>query len=517
MRGKWLTLLGIYILSVIVRIYPIFITPVPYNVDALLDSRASQFIATHGNLNFPQGVSYNNHHTPVTILFNALSGAISQLVGIPVLHLIPLIFPFLTSISVLGWYLLSKKITGREEVALMTAAFFAVSGTYVLQTALVWKEAIGFIIMPFSLYAYRKRSAVSIFLLAILPLTHHYVALLTYMILTYSEAYNLYIKYKSHIPLERKDYLWPVAIGALWMYMSAYYSITHFNRLSNLSPSGQMWLFLALFVLLFLSGLRVLNARYKKINLKIVVLISIIPSIIYVTYFFFPVFSHTMLFNGITFAYTFGYILLIPFIATGMYILSTAEHKERRTFISLLLAPIQMILFFMLQGFDPVSYASVSRTYDFLDPSTHTSLATGVYKTKRKALSFAVVFLILATTTPLAYHTTEAFGVTYFIYPDELHAARWIKENFNTTILTDDKLGLVAHNGFDINASRNLPYLIKNGFETKEKIWLIGDYWNNGAQMSPMAPISVNVTRILQQNSVLFSSGHTFVVLNNTS
>ena len=518
MKGKWIALIVIYILSVAIRIYPAFTTPIPYNVDALTDSRASQFISDHGNLNFPSGVAYNNHHTPITPLFNALSGAISQLIGVSVMHFLPFLFPFITSLSVIGWYLVSKKMTNREDVALATATFFAISGTYVLQTSLVWKEAVGFVLMPFALYTYRKKNAVSLFLLFLLPLTHHYVALLTYMIITLTEFMNLYEKYKEHLEMNKMDYLWIITIIILWAYMTFYYSFRHFDRLNQLSPSSSLWLFLSLFILFLVGGMKILNTTYKRIRAWHISVIFLIPFIFYLVYFFFPIFSHTMLFNQTTFTYTFGYILLIPLIAVGLYILSTTSYEERKAFLSILLVPLQMILFFILHGFDPVTYGSVSRTYDFLDPATHTSLAVGTFKFKKYAIVFSIVFIVLASTTPIAYHTSEAFGVTYFIYPDELHSANWIKEHFsNKSIATDDKLGLVAKNGFDINASRNLPYLLKNNLSPSSNIWLVGSYWSQGAQMCPMAPIQINVTEILEQNSVVFSSGRTFVVLNSTS
>ena len=518
MKGKWVALITLYALSVVIRIYPGFITSIPYNVDALTDSRASQFIAEHGNLKFPSGAAYNNHHTPVTPLFNALSAAISQLTGINVMHFLPFLFPFITSISVIGWYMVAKKFTKREDIAIVTASFFAISGTYVLQTALVWKEAVGFVLMPFAIYAYRKKNAIGIFLLFILPLTHHYVALLTYMIITLTELLNLYEKYKEHLEMSKEDYLWLSAIAILWIYMTLYYSFRHFDRLNQLSPSSSLWLFLSLFFLFLLAGIKVMNITYKKIKIWYIAVIFSIPLAFYILYFSFPIFSHTMLFNQTTFEYTIGYVLLIPLIAVGLYILSTTSYKERKAFLAILLVPLQMILFFILHGFDPGTYDTVSRTYDFLDPATHTSLAVGTFKFKKYTVVFPIVFIVLASTTPIAYHTSEAFGVSYFIYPDELHGAKWIKEYFsNRSIATDDKLGLVAKNEFDINASRNLPYLLKNDLTPSSNIWLIGSYWGKGAQMCPMAPIKVNVTRILQQNSVVFSSGRTFVVLNSTS
>ncbi len=512
---KWMFLLLLYILSVVIRLYPLSVTPLPYNVDALLDARASQFIADHGNLNFPSGASYNNHHTPVTILFNALCGAIAQLTGVDVLHFIPYIFPFLTSLSVLGWYLAIKRITGREDVGLLASVFFALSGTYVLQTSLVWKEAVGLTLMPFAIYTYRKRNSISLFLLFILPLTHHYVALLTYLFFTYAVLYDYYKKYREHRILEREDYLWLFAMPLLWGYMTIYYTASHFNRLTELSLNGGFWLFISLFVILYVMGIRVLSSRYRRVQLWHHLLVIMPVIIFYVIYFFHPIFENTMNFNLTTLIFTAGFLPLLPLIAAGVYILLTTEHPGRNWYLSIILSPLQMVLFFFLRGLDLVSYASLSRTFDFLDPGVSAAMSTSLVRGKR-LWTIVLVFILLATTTPLAYHTTEAFGVTYFIYPQEYHAAQWIKENYhNTTVYTDDKLGLVARNGFDLNATRTLPLLLKNG-RKRGNIWLIGEYWRDGAQMSPMAPVSVDVDSVLENNSVLFSSGTTFVVLNGT-
>jgi len=516
MRGKYIFLIVLYFLSVIVRIFPLFVTPIPYNVDALLDARASQFIASHGNLNFPINVSYNNHHTPVTILFNALCGALSQLSGINVLAFLPYLFPFITSFSVLGWYLLSKKITGKEEIGIFTALLFSLSGTYVLQTSLVWKEAIGLTIMPLALYSYKKRDWAALFLFFILPLTHHYVALISYLFLTYIVIYDFYIKHRNHLPLEKMDILWILVTPLLWIYMTTYYILEDFNRLSELSPTSGLWLFISLFILLFIGGIKLLNSRYRGVRFYHFLLF--VPVILfYLAYFFFPIFPHTMRFNTTTLYFTLGLLLLLPLITSGMYILLTTEYQGRKSFLSILLPPLQMILFFLLRGLDLISYVSLSRTFDFLDPAINTSVGTSIAASKRKIPIAIIIFILIATTTPLAFHTTEAFGVTYFIYPQEYHAGEWLQQHYsNYTIYTDDKLGLVAHNGFDLNVSRGLPLILKNG-EERGKIWLVGTYWKDGAQMSPMAPMKVNTEKIIENKSVIFSSGTTFVVLNNTS
>jgi len=518
MKGKWLLLGIIYALAVVMRIYPVFVTPLPFNVDALTDSRASQFIADHGNLNYPPGVTYNNYHTPATPLFNALSGAISQLTGVDVLSFIPYIFPFITSISVIGWYLFTKKVTEREDVALITATFLAISGNFVLATASVWKEAVGLAIMPFALYSYRKRNLVSIFLLAILPLTHHYVALITYLMISYFELYNIYEINKEHRILSRWDLLWPITMGILWAYMAIYYYMRHFDRLSSLSPSGELWLFISLFVLLSLLALRTYGMVYKKIRASYIIALMFIPLIFYTLYFFFPIFPHTMTFNETTFMFTIGYMILLPLISAGIYILLSTRYREKKEFIGILFAPIQMVLFFIFRGFDLMSYTSLGRTAPFLDPASNLSLGVVNQKFKRNLVAFLLIFIILSTTTPIAYHTAEAFGGYTFIYPHELHAAGWIKENFEgENIATDGKLGLVAKDQYDINGSRNLPYSLQKGIKPYNDIWLVGSYWEEGAQMVPMAPIKVNVTKVLEENSVVFSSGRTFVVLNNTS
>jgi len=518
MKGKWLALVIIYALAVTVRIYPLFVTTLPYNVDSLTDSRASQYIAHHGSLNYPPGVTYNNYHTPATPLFNALSGAISQLTGVDVLSFLPYIFPFITSISVLGWYLFTKKLTKREDMALITASFLAISGNFVLATASVWKEAVGLAIMPFALYTYRKRNPVSIFLLAILPLTHHYVALITYLMVSYFEIYNFYEKYKEHKIFTYMDYIWPTSIAALWAYMGIYYSIRHFDRLSSLSPSGDLWLFISLFTLLSLVSFRTFNMTYKKGRIGLIISIMLIPLIFYTLYYFFPIFPHTMKFNQTTFIFTLGYVILLPIISIGIYILLSTKYSNKKEFIGILFAPLHMMSFFIFRGFDLMSYTSLGRTAPFIDPASNISLSTATQRFKRRLITYTLIFIILSTTTPIAYHTAEAFGGYTFVYPHQIHAAEWIKENFDgENISTDGFLGLIAKDRYDINGSRNLPYALQQNIEPLQDLWLVGSYWEDGAQMVPMAPIKVNVTGILEENSVVFSSGRTFVVLNNTS
>ncbi len=518
MRWKLAFLIVLYFLSVAVRIYPAFVSPIPYNYDALLEARAGQFIADHGNLNYPENVTYNNHHTPVTPFLNALLGAISQIVGVPVISFLPFFFPFLVSVGVFGWFLLAKRVTGRDEIAAFTAIMFALSGTYVLHTALIWKQALGLAMMPFALYTYRKRNAVSIFLLALMPLVHHYVALVTYLMVSYEIVYGVYLKHRKHGIYDRIDYLWIVTMAILWAYLGAYYTLRNFDRLNELSPSGSMWLFISLFVLIFILTVRMFAYRYRGIRTRYYFMVFVVPLIIYLTYFFVPIFPHTPTFNEYTLMFTFGYILLLPLVAMGLVMLLLTEHRDKKLYLSTLVAPLHMILFFFLRGLELESYVSISRTFDFTDFSWHTAVSTAAYSRKRSLAIFAAVFVILATTTPLTYFSMQAFGVNSFVYADEYHAAQWIRENLgNVSIDSDERIGHVARNSFDINSGYMLPYELEKDIKPMSRYWLVSETWKQGAQMRPMPPIKVDVNTLLEENSVVFSSGRTYVVINGTA
>ncbi len=517
MRWKIAFLFTLYALSVIVRIYPAFVSPIPYNYDALLEARAGQFIASHGNLYYPKNVTYNNHHTPVTPFLNALLGAISQISGVNVMVFLPFIFPFIISLGVFGWFLLVKKVTGRDEIAAFTALLFALSGTYVLHTTLIWKQALGMALMPFALYTFKKRNIISFFLLLLMPVVHHYVALLTYLMISYEIFYDIYIKYKNHKIYTRIDMGWIVAMTFLWIYLAAYYAIRHFDRLNELSPNGYMWLFLSLFVLLALLMVRFFSMRFRGLKIKYYILTLFIPLAIYILYFFFPLFPNTPKFNKYTFIFTIEYVLLLPLVTMGFVILFLTEYKEKKLYIATLTAPLHMILFFFLRGFDLESYVSISRTFDFSDFAWFTGVSTAAYSRKRKVAAFAAVAIIIATTTPLTYFSMQAFGVNSFVYGDEYNAAEWIHHHMgNISVDSDERIGHIARNSFDINSSYMLPYELKNNISPMSKYWLISDTWSQGAQMRPMPPIKVNVEQIKEHNSVLFSTGRTYLILNNT-
>ncbi|NPA75310.1 MAG: hypothetical protein GXO25_04425 [Euryarchaeota archaeon] len=516
---KWkLPFLGtLYILSVVIRIYPVFVSSLPYNYDALLEARFAQHIANYRNLSVPPGVAYNNHHTPVTPFLNALLASISQLTGVPVMHFLPYIFPFIVSLGIFGWFLLAKRITGKDDIAAFVAILFTISGTYVLMTTLIWKQALGFALMPFALYTYKKRNSISLFLLILMPLVHHYVALIIYLILSYETLYTFYSRHISHTPPSREDWGWFIAVSALWCYLAGYYTIMHFNRLNELAPSGNLWLFLALIVAVTLLTLRLLKSRYRGIKMKYFIIISIIPVALFAGYFVHPIFPHTPKFNKYTFIFTFGYLLVLPLVASGLVILLLTEHKLKKLYLATLAAPIHMILFFFLRGFDLVSYVSISRTFDFLDFGWFTALATAAQTRHRKVTTYALVFLIISTTTPMTYFSMEAFGVNSFVYADEYHTAEWLHTYFpNVSVDSDERIGHIAHNSFDIKSGYMLPYELTHGIPPTTHYWIVSSTWSSGAQMRPMPPIKVNVNKILKDNSVIFSTGKTYVVLNET-
>ena len=518
MKGKWIFLLVLYAISVVVRIYPVFVSSMPYNYDALLEARAGQFIGDHGSLNYPSNVAYNNHHTPVTPFLNALLGAIAQLTGVNVMTFLPYIFPFIVSIGVIGWYLLAKRITEKEEIAAFTGIMFALSGTYVLHTTLIWKQALGLALMPFVLYTYKRRNSVSLFLLILMPLVHHYVALITYIIITYEVLFDSYLKYHNHILYTKQDKLWIAAIFPLWTYFGLYYILRHFDRLSELSPSGDLWLFLSLFVVVYIASLKAFKLQFKGIKIRYYILVAILPIVIYAIYFFVPIFPHTPKFNKYTFIFTFGYLLLLPLITMGFVLLLFTEHKDKKLYLSTLTAPLQMILFFFLRGLDLESYVSISRTFDFTDFSWHTATATATHTLKKKLLIYVAVFLIISTTTPLTYYSMQAFGVNSYVYDDEYHTGLWIKTYLgNVTIDSDERIGHIIYNSFDIKSGYMLPYELVHGLPISTKYWVVSTIWYRSAQLRPMAPVKINVQHLLNENSVLFSTGRTYVVLNNTA
>ncbi len=517
MRWKIPFLLTLYALSVIVRIYPVFISSLPYNYDALLEARFAQHIAITHSLAVPDGVAYNNHHTPVTPFLNALLAAISQLTGVNVMTFLPYIFPFIVSAGVFGWFLLAKRVTKRDDIAAFTAILFAISGTYVLMTTLIWKQALGFALMPFALYTYKKRNAVSLFLLALMPLVHHYVALLVYLILTYEIAYTFYIKHARHELYTKQDWGWAFANVVLWGYLAVYYFMRHFNRLNELAPSGNLWLFLSLVVSTALLTLYIFNIKYRGVKLKYYIMVAFIPSLIYVGYFFMPIFPHTPKFNTYTFIFTFGYVLLIPLIAMGLVILLLTEHEHKKLYLATIAAPIHMILFFFLRGFDLESYVSISRTFDFLDFGIFTALSTAAYTRDRKVVAYALIFIVISTTTPMTYYSMQAFGVNSFVYADEYHTAEWIHQYLgNVSVDSDERIGHIIYNSYDIPSGYMLPYRLTHGIQPGSKYWVVSETWEQGAQMRPMPPIKIDISKVLEDNSVIFSTGRTYVVLNET-
>ncbi len=518
MRWKLPFLIVLYFLSVVVRIYPVFVTSTPYNYDSLLEARYAQHIAATHSLGAPPHVAYNNHHTPVTPFLNAFLGAISQLTGVSVMSFLPYIFPFVVSMGIFGWFLLAKRVTGKDEIAAFVAVLFAVSGTYVLMTTLIWKQALGFALMPFALYTYKKRNAISLFILALMPLVHHYVALILYLIITYEIIYSVYQNHEEHRTLEKENTLWIVAIFILWGYLAAYYTLRNFNRLNELAPSGSMWLFLSLTVAVSLISIRILRTRYRGIKMKHFIMVSAIPAAIYIAYFFVPVFPNTPQFNRYTFMFTFAYILVLPLTIFGLVIMALTRYDLKKLYMATIAGPVHMILFFFLEGLDLISYVSISRSFDFLDFAWFTAMATAIYTRKHRITIYAAVLLLISTTTPMTYYSMEAFGVNSFVYADEVHTAQWLHQYMpNISVDSDERIGHIIYNSYDIPSGYMLPYELEHGIKPGSRYWVVSESWNDGAQMRPMPPIKVNVNKILENNSVIFSTGRTYVVVNATA
>ena len=513
----------ILVVAVIISLQPVRVGKYPYNLDAITDARAAEHIVENGNMDYEEGKWYReNNHTAPTPVQNALLAGISLIAMEHPLLIGQYFEAFIFAMSILGWSILARKMTGRDFVAVGTAAFLTFFGSYVNVGVSVWKESLGICLMPYIFYLYysenKIKKSLALLSLAILPLVHHYVALLTYLAFSYMALWELSEKMRKHEEIKMEIALL-IYMSVLWIYLYFYYTMWNFNRVEYISPMAEAWLLLALFIILSFLGLRVVEHRGSEGRLRTAFFMGIV-----ITAFFFlimqqPLFPDTVDLGNAS-QFLVGYFFIVPFVVVGLILLARSDWKYKSLYFAILFAPLTMILFGFLRGFDLFSFVIIFRTFDFLDFSICMAFLFGVgYISKkikikkfpyRKEAILAAGIVALMSSTPMFSHTHQIFGVENYVEPWAVSSLTYLYENSVNNYSSDEHMYELGRNFYDMRGNFLLPYAIIYNQTPPSEYLILRERWIYGAQMYPERPITIDNTTLqkyLSEYDVLYISG----------
>ena len=534
-------MLILYMITLLVRWIPLFLSPLPYNIDGFSMAGVADGIISsgHWSLNSPvYGVAYNQK----TPFFPVILSEFSLITGISPLYVEQYMLPFITaSIPPFVFYFVSR-LTRNLTASIVAALFLSFNGLFSFLTGSIMKESLGLLLIPVALFLYfgredaRKRLLL-VLILVFITFVHYRSTLMLniFLLLLLSwDSIRLFDAGKLRFRHFLLDVLTIPSIGVvsifyyMWVNMQDYY-----GRAFNIN---EVALFLSVAFIWFLIYIRFMKRSYSSserpltrylLDWKFIVLVISIGA--------FLLNSRKLIFAGTistspTLVYAaLPYIALVAIALFGLSLMQRYRNDYLPMVAAIFVGTFIPITYSLVRGLDAFSQEILYRSYNFMDFGTAISLGIGVafiYALIKKrfilpgrfktgipaAISlFLAVVLLLAATVPLGYNTVELFGVQNVTYEYEVSAIDWAKSANCTGIGTDQRLGDIMRDYNNLSHSKSVPFELKYHRPVNSPFVMAEGSWTTwGAQMHPSSPVIISqdkLSRLMDGGSVIFSSG----------
>jgi len=522
-RLLYLSLIVVFVLAFAVRLYPLVWSPYPYNIDGLAEARMAEDIEASGHLTLPDGSGYWDSYIPDMPVLNLLLATFSELVGISPLHASQIFVALLGATSCLFAAIFVHRISGNLRAGVFAGVLLALLGTYVFCTTSVWKEALGLTLMIVIFTLYLERSdlrirAVMTLALLLMVFVHHHSAVLTFMIFSFAIASEAYRDRRSDQLTWRNCADIGTALAA-WSLAAVYYCGIDLPYYQFLSPEQDLYLFVAVSAAMFMLLLVAMSSPSRSRErpyLKLVVP-AVAASVLLVNYVR-PIFPGVPATEGAVLLFSAAYLILIVPVWSSYERLSGSNAAWKPLALSLLLAPLTMMLFAFLRGLDLMSYTIAYRSFDFLDLGLAALFGMGaaiiVRAGFRRSIAVSMAFmLLLVSTTPIAFQTEGLFSVqnqTYEYEVDLLESLRSLSAD--KTLDSDQKIGTISRSLFNFSGETDLALRVDTGEPTDEFQWLVlkSTWTERGAQQFPFGQLVISediFDSFLGENDVVALAG----------
>ena len=462
--------------------------------------------------------------------FSVLWAAAAEVGGLsPLLH-VQLILPILTSLSVLPAYLIGLKTTGRRLGGFAAGLFLSLFGSFLLLTSSTAKESLALLVFPVAVLLFQEREdprkrALAVFLLLFLPFLHSLTTFLTLGML----AALVVLRQRRELHRGRfsaRSFALDIVTGpGLAVPAWAYYVSVDLPFLSEVLAPASFTLFLGI-VTMLTAGLatmarpvpRRVGHRFASPLTRVVIppaigLLVILGNI------------GNGLFTGAVGTQA-GLIQVLPAILTiaalvilGVQIVRRTTNRASDLMVSMLVAPIALILFGLLRGLDAIGLTLVYRAFDFLDYALAALVAVAFVATwralrpvrpARALLAVGFIALLLAT-TPIAWNTPAVFGVQNVITTDEFQALALLASLGAKNVTTDERLASVGAWWFGYATDSLLPLKLRDNETVQADYALILERWTTvGAQLHPAPNVVLpedTIAGFLAMNRVVYAGG----------
>jgi hypothetical protein len=503
------------------RLLTLALSPLPYNIDGLSELRVVQDILSSSHLEFSPETSHAGGYVDDIPAYGVFASFVCSCLGATPSQFMQVITALVGSFAVVILIVLFNSLHLGRRQGVVSSVVLALIGSFVFVTACSWKETLGILLLSLSIISFlsreepRFRVLLSASLL-VLVFTHHHTAVVAGVLVTFAvliTAYNQRTRPEFRAVL-RADI---VMLAAVWVATAFYYDSVSLPYIDYLSPRTDLYLYLAVALLLLLMGIRASRRLYLVSRYPLGVLVPLVGVSLLLYNFYDPIFPGIPAPSLSIVVPFLSYVLLVLPAWYGSELLLGPRSPSKDLLLAMFLGPLSLILFALLRSNDSMSYLIVFRTFDFLMIPFAVLVGAGfVYLVKGRerlgVLAGISLVVICASTLPVAYQTEELFGVQNHTFEYEYDAVQWFSLHSIDNYTSDQRLGETGWRLFDIDFQRGLPYDLREGIPLDEgSFYVLEESWStDGAQEFPFGVVVVDdetVSSVLGSSSVVYAGG----------
>jgi hypothetical protein len=455
---------------------------------------------------------------------NVVLAFVSGVFGTTPLQCAQVLTAVLSVLTVGCVFLLGRLVSGSFRGGIAGSFAAVLMGTFVFTTGSAWKEAMGIALLVLLLVAYVRRSriefqALLLLSLMIIPLVHHLVALVAFLLVAYLLCWSWLFALANGLPKRRHlSDLVVVVVPVVWA--GVYYSVISFDRISLVSSPIKLIIFCASFILVSLAAIVVLSKKTHSrwtfapfVGGGLIVLVSLD----YFGYFF----RYTPSASQVYFLLVASSGFLLALAWYGAEVVIERRPVYRAVQVALIVSPISILGYGMLSGFSSVSFQIVYRTFDFVDIFMFLGIAAALawlYERRRRLYTALGLIMIgfLLISFPFAYASGPLLGVRHDTQAYEVDSVRWLSEHLDSPILeSDERLGHIAEGTVGIVKRPGLPSAMVHNLTVQNlpvgAVCLMEDSWTtSGVNDFPYGEVVLparNSSWILEASNVIYCGG----------
>ena len=487
-----------FLIATALRLYPYFISGLPFSTDAWSPIRNAELLIEHTPIRLDDKIfdGYNNYW-PANSIFGAV---VSQVTGLEPMQAMAIFLPLTGSIAILIFYVLVKRLYN-AKISFMASIIFGTAFTHAYFTAGVTKETYAnhlylLLILIFLHPTISKRKQALLFTITpiALALTHHLTPVIAIAILSSMALAHFINNMKKSLAPNKSDFTLVSILAVTTTLYYLLYAQAGFKFTLTLSDwlSAASYQILAFALAMYLTSKPYVHAQTRTLitTLGTVALAFLLPLLtMKIPLAGFPTLPMYSL------LYLSPYFIILPFITLGYGYQRRIKGSIAPLFWMAPLMGLEAYAIFSNSSLSPILWIRIP---NFLYPLLAILSATGLYllyeTTKKphlqKLIKPAVVTIIIVIATVNVYSLYAAvslqeryMGYHWLYRTQEYEAGAWIATTTsNPTVAGDMKIMYFMRDyfGAEVNVLQGYRYLTENGASQPQILFIYGQMLKNG-------------------------------------